>query len=216
MKETLRILILTVYQQRSYAWKGVWARWRPHRKIKEITSMRDVDVYADLLEALSAWGLREIAELSATELAWQPDAEGNNIAVTVWHFSRWLDVLARVFQAQDPRAEVWIAQGWAARTGYNPQGIGYLGLGVVTGYTQAEVAAVPLLPAPELLSYLDQVCGALSRYLRALPSLAALDEPISERWPTPRLRVLREVLMGSCGHLGEVEALKAMMQRAGK
>jgi hypothetical protein len=178
--------------------------------------MQDVELYADLLAALSRWAHLEVGGLSAEELAWQPDAEGNNIAVTVWHFSRWLDVTARLLQGKLPAEELWLTRGWAEQTGYNPQGIGKQGLGVVTGYTLQEVAEIPLLSANELLTYLDQVCEALILFLRALSSSEPLQQPISENNPLTKQQLLQEVFMGSCGHMGEIEALKAMMKRTRK
>lgn len=178
--------------------------------------MQDVELYADLLVALSTWAHREVEGLSAEELAWQPDAEGNNIAVTVWHFSRWLDVVARLLQEKSSQEELWLTRGWAERTSYNPQGKGARGLGVVTGYTLQEVAEIPLLTASELLTYLDQVCEMLIPFLRALPSSEPLRQPIAQNDALTKQQLLQRVLMGSCGHMGEIEALKAMMKRAGR
>ena len=170
--------------------------------------MQDIELYADLLAALSKWAHLEIEGLSGEQLAWQPDAEGNSIAVTVWHFSRWLDVTARLLQGKSPVEELWLTRGWAERTGYNPQGIGKWGLGVVTGYTLQEVAEIPLLSAQELLLYLDQVCETLILFLRALLSSEPLQQPLSENDPSTKQQLLQEVFMGSCGHMGEIEALK--------
>ena len=178
--------------------------------------MQDIELYADLLMALSTWAHREVEGLSVEELAWQPDAEGNNIAVTVWHVSRWLDVTARLMLGQSPREELWLTRGWAQRTGYNPQGKGLQGLGVVTGYTMQEVAEIPMLSAQEFLSYLDQACETLVRFLRALPSSEPLQQPISQNHPLTKQQLLQQVFLGSCGHMGEIEAVKAMMRHAGK
>lgn len=178
--------------------------------------MQDVELYVDLLGALSKWAHYEIKGLSVAELAWQPDTEGNNIAVTVWHFSRWLDVTARLLQEKSPGEELWLTRGWAERTGYNPQGKGVQGLGTVTGYTLQEVAEIPLLSAQELLTYLDQVCETLILFLRTLPSSEPLQQPASENDPLTKQQLLQRIFMGSCGHMGEIEALKAMMKRAGK
>jgi hypothetical protein len=177
--------------------------------------MRDVELLADLIEKLGRDVRAEIAELSPEELTWQPDPEANDIGVTVWHFSRWLDMLAAQALANRPAGEeLWQTRGWAARTGYDPRGIGYLGLGLLTGYTQAEVAAVPRLTAGQLLEYLEQAGGALREQLLAMPSEALYR-------PTPGLGgkrtvydLLTSILMGCFGHVGEIEALKAMRERA--
>ncbi len=177
--------------------------------------MQDIELYADLLTDLSQWAHLEVAGLSEEELAWQPDAEGNNIAITVWHFSRWLDVVGRVLQGRSPAKELWLVRGWAERTGYNPHGIGEQGLGTVTGYTLQEVAAIPRLRAQDLLAYLDQVCETLGTFLRSLPSSEPLQQPVYPGHSRTQQRLLQTVFMGSCGHMGEIEALKAMMKRAG-
>lgn len=176
--------------------------------------MQDIELYADLITALSRWAHHEVEPLSEQELSWQPDAEGNSIGVTVWHFSRWLDVTARLLQGQPRTDELWLTRGWAERTGYNPQGIGEQGLGTVTGYTLQEVAAIPHLSARDLLLYLDQVCEVLTIFLRSLPSSEPLQQPLFPGSTRTKQQLLQTVFLGSCGHMGEIEALKAMMRRA--
>jgi DinB family protein len=176
--------------------------------------MRDVEILTDLIEKLSRDVRAEVVELSQAELDWQPDSEANGIGVTVWHFSRWLDVLATRALADRPAGqELWQTGGWAARSGYDPHGVGYEGLGVLTGYTLAEVAAIPRLPAGDLLEYLDQVCTALRERLLALPE-GGLYQPApglgGRRTP---YQWVRSILMGCFGHVGEIEALKAMYGR---
>ena len=179
--------------------------------------MKGAELLADLVSYLARSVRREVEGLSYEELTWQPDAEGNSIAITVWHFSRWLDLLTvRAFENRPPEEEQWHTRGWAEKTGYDPRGIGFQGFGALTDYTQEEVAAVPVLAADELLTYLDQVCEALRRYLILVPE-EALYEPApglgGKRTP---YQWIRSILTGSFGHLGEIEALKAMQSRAEK
>ena len=94
--------------------------------------MQGTELYADLIAWLAEGMRGEVEKLSPQELDWQPDAEGNSIGVTVWHVARWLDVVPRLFQEKPPEDELWLTQGWAERTGYNPQCIGYRGLGALT------------------------------------------------------------------------------------
>ncbi|HEU5347080.1 MAG TPA: DinB family protein [Ktedonobacterales bacterium] len=178
--------------------------------------MQGTEVYADLVAGLNEKMRRRVGKLSPEALAWQPDAEGNSVGVTVWHVARWLDVIARIFNQKPQSEELWLTQGWAARTGYNPQGIGSLGLGALTGYTQEEVGAIPQLNAEELLTYLDQSSEALRAYLLSLPSFDALLEPVPG-WVQPeptKHQLFKDVLIGCLGHVGEIEALTAMMRRA--
>jgi DinB family protein len=179
--------------------------------------MQGTELYADLIATLAQRTRKAIGKLSAEELAWQPDAEGNSIGVTVWHVARWIDVTNRVLRDKPPSEEFWLTRGWAERTGYNPQGIGTLGLGAVTGYTLQEVGAIPRLSAEELLTYLDQSCEALQAYLLALPSFEPLRETVPESSslaPWTKAQMLKDVFMGVVGHTGEIDALKAIMKRA--
>ncbi len=177
--------------------------------------MRDIELLADWVAKLAADLREEIADLDAEALAWRPDAEGNSIGVTVWHVARWLDVLAvQILQNRPATDEIWHTAGWAAQTGYDPQGIGYRGLGAITGYTQAEVAAIPTLSAPDLLAYLDAVCAALQEQLLAL-SPDALTEPtpgFGSKYP--RYTWIKMLIPGCFGHVGEIAALKALRARA--
>jgi Protein of unknown function (DUF664) len=52
-------------------------------------------VLASWLADLVATVREHVGDLSAEELAFQPDPQGNSIGVTVWHFSRWLEDYAR-------------------------------------------------------------------------------------------------------------------------
>jgi hypothetical protein len=179
--------------------------------------MQGTELYADLIATLAQRTRKAIGKLSAEELAWQPDAEGNSVGATVWHVARWIDVTNRILRDKPPSEEFWLTRGWAERTGYNPQGIGFLGLGAVTGYTLQEVAAIPRLSAEELLTYLDQCCEAIQAYLLALPSFESLREIVPEwssQTPWTKAQVLKDVFMGVVGHTGEIDALKAMMKRA--
>lgn len=77
--------------------------------------------------------------------------------MTVWHISRAFDLFkVRFFENRAPKEELWHTCGWAAKTGYDPRGIGRRGFGNLVGYTQEEVEAVPILSAGDLLAYFDQ------------------------------------------------------------
>lgn len=179
--------------------------------------MTDLELLAELVDDLTKGIHKAVSGLSHEELIWRPDAEGNSIGVTVWHISRGLDVLkVRFLEQQHVLAEQWYTQGWAKRIAYDPRGIGTGGLGILSGYTQEEVAAIPVLSAEELLAYLDQVSHALHQYLLSLPE-GALAQPTT--FAGERLtayQVIKEILLGCVGHLGEIEALKALQTRGAK
>jgi|SRR4051794_23719837 hypothetical protein len=176
--------------------------------------MNDREVLADLVSYIAKETRSILAEISPEELAWRPDAEGNSIGVTVWHYGRWLDLLVvRLLENRPAEEEQWHTQGWTAKTGYDPRGIGFHGLGAITGYTQEEVAAIPLLSGEDLLTYLDQVCSALREHLLSMPEGALYESARGYPKGTAYQTILGP-LLGSIGHLGEIGALKALQERA--
>jgi ketosteroid isomerase-like protein len=177
--------------------------------------MTDVEMLADLVASLAEGIHQAVTGLSALELAWRPDAEGNSIGVTVWHCSRGLDVLkVRFLECKPAEAEQWHTQGWAEKTGYDPCGIGTGGLGILSGYTQEEVTAIPLLSAEELLAYLDQVSEALRRHLLSLPQGALSQPTMFAGENLTAYQLIKSIVLGCIGHLGEIQALKALQIRA--
>lgn len=176
--------------------------------------MNDRDVLVDLLAGMAEGMREEVGPLTEAELAWQPDPLANGVGVTVWHVARWLDVLAvRVLDDRPAEAELWHIDGWTERTGYDPRGIGYLGLGVITGYTAEEAAAVPILPAADLLRYLDSVVVALNEKLLSITSEELHGPAPGLGTPRPGYNRVRGIVSGVLGHLGEVAALNAQRRR---
>jgi hypothetical protein len=176
--------------------------------------MTDIEVLIDLLRDFMKNARNEIEGLSDEALAWRPDPGGNSIGMTAWHFARWMDVLgARILQDLPAEQEQWHLQGWAARTGYDPRGIGSRGLGTITGYTQEEAAAVPEMSAADLLAYLDQAYLVAEEQLKALPA-GTLENPVPGSAVQGSVYGwLKSLVRGFYGHIGEIQALKAMRER---
>jgi hypothetical protein len=176
--------------------------------------MKDTALLADWVRDLARATRREITDLTPEALAWQPDPLANDIGVTVWHMARWLDMLTvQVLQGRPAEEEQWHTRHWAEQTGYDPRGIGYRGLGVITGYTPAEVAAVPRLSAETLLIYLDDTAKALADYLLALPPDALEGQAPGLGGDHTVYDWIKGVLMGAFGHIGEIQAFKALRSR---
>ncbi len=178
-------------------------------------NMTGVEILHDWLRDLEIGLCHEIEDLTIEQLSWQPDPDANSIGVTVWHIGRWLDLLkVRVLDNLPPEMEQWHTRGWTAKTGYDPRGVGYRGYGTLTGYSQDEVAAIPILTAEEHLSYLRGVIGVLSaRLMRMtdeelhLPAQGLSGRHTAYVW-------LKTLLTGCIGHLGEIAALKSMQSRS--
>ncbi|HEY8807617.1 MAG TPA: DinB family protein [Candidatus Limnocylindria bacterium] len=144
---------------------------------------------------------RQLGRTPEAALHWRPAREMNSIADTVWHISRWLDLASSWLENGAPETQHWIKDGWAERTGYDPRGVGTDGLGVVSGYTFAEVEAIPKLRGDQLRAYLGAVCEDL------IPRLRAADDATAHRY--------KSVIQGTFGHLGEIATLGTLYDRRG-
>jgi hypothetical protein len=167
--------------------------------------MRDTELVAKWFEDVGARVRDQLKNLDEDALEWRADRRGNNVRETVWHMARWIDVLTRIVGGAQPSTERWFTDGWAQRTSYDPRGIGDDGLGTMTGYTFQEVLAIPRLSATDLVRYLDSVIGPLAQRLRALP-----DDEAAAR----TVRRGTAILQGCFGHVGEIDALLAIRERA--
>jgi hypothetical protein len=176
----------------------------------------DVAVLLDLIDLLVADVRHEVEDVTPDAVDWQPDPRANSIGLTLWHVTRWLDVLAtQVFEGLPSSDEQWDVGGWVARTGYDPGGVGDLGIGALTGYTWEEVEQVPRLTGPELLEYFEQAAGALSAAVAATTTEELHQVTDALGGERTRYAWLRSVLAGALGHLGEIRAMKAMQVRRG-
>jgi hypothetical protein len=131
-------------------------RLTPYRPAAPATTAESLTEWCrDLHEELTA----RVALLTPEDLAWQSHPDANSAGVTVWHVTRWLDVLAtRAFTGRDAAADLWHTAGYRRTTGYEPDGIGYLGLGTLTGYTPEEMRDIPALPGELLRDVSIQGC----------------------------------------------------------
>lgn len=176
--------------------------------------MRDIEILLDLFEAQQQGMSKELEQLSEETLNWRPDNEANSIAVTLWHLGRVADfVLTHRLEGRPVEEQRWFSGGWAEKTGYDPRGIGSRGMGILTGYTQTEVAALPQMRGRDLLAYHDQVYQELQTYLQNLPE-RGLDAPVpGEGDQRTSYFWSRVILLDATRHLGEIQALKAMYNR---
>lgn len=171
-------------------------------------------VLIDLLEDNRRRLRRALDGMSDEAVFWRPEAEANNIAITIWHMARMFDVfLTRQARGDPPEAECWQRGGWAGRTGYDPRGVGKNGWGMLTGYTQAEVAAMPAFRREDVLGYLDEVYDAVRGYLAGTPEEALLSPGAGFEGKYSQYQCLQMPLMDNARHLGEIYAIKSAWER---
>jgi hypothetical protein len=176
--------------------------------------MQGKEVLRDLLETQQKAVNNELGALSADALNWRPDAAANSIGITIWHLGRVADfVLSHRLEGRAVEEQRWFCSGWAEKTGYDPRGIGAGGMGILTGYSQEEVAALPPMGGDDLLAYHHEAYTALLAHLADLPE-EALDGPVPGEGQQRSVYFwYRVVLLDAMRHLGEMQALKAMWER---
>jgi hypothetical protein len=172
------------------------------------------DVLIDLLEDNKRRLHRVFGAISDECVIWKPEADANNIAITVWHMARIFDVfLTQQAKGDLAEEECWYRHGWAEQTGYDPRGIGQNGWGMLTGYTQEEVAAIPQLTGGRMLGYLDEVYDMVKEFLASTP-IEKLQTPAAGfdgRYT--KYQCIQMALLDNVRHLGEVYAIKARWDR---
>jgi hypothetical protein len=172
------------------------------------------DVLIDLLEDNKRRLHRKLSNMSDDCVLWKPEVEANNIAVTVWHMARIFDVfLTQQAKGDLAEEECWFRYGWVEQTGYDPRGIGQNGWGMLTGYTQEEVAGVPQLTKDQVLEYLDKVYDTVKEYLANM-SMEKLQMPgagFDGRYT--KYQCIQMALLDNVRHLGEIFAIEARWNR---
>ena len=172
------------------------------------------DLLIDLLEDNRRRLHRVFDAISDDCMFWKPEAEANNIAVTVWHMARIFDVfLTQQAKGDLAEEECWYQHGWAEQTGYYPRGIGQNGWGMLTGYTQEEVAAMPRLTREQVLGYSDEVYDTVKKYLKNIP-LEKMQMPgAGFEGKYSHYQCIQMALLDNVRHLGEILAIKARWDR---
>jgi hypothetical protein len=175
------------------------------------------DVLIDLLEDNRRRLQRVLDGMSDECILWRPDADANSIAITVWHMARILDVfLTQQANGCAPAEEAWFRRGWAQLTGYDPRGLGQNGWGMLTGFSQSDVAAMPQLARAQILGYLNDVYDAVKGYLSSTSEEQLLSSAPGFEGKYSKYQCIQMALLDNVRHLGEVFAIQARWQRQEK
>ncbi|MCJ7695210.1 MAG: DinB family protein [Anaerolineaceae bacterium] len=172
------------------------------------------DVLIDILEDNRRRLHRSLNTMSDACMIWQPDPEANNIAITIWHMARILDVfLTQQAKGQLSEQEHWFCSNWAAQIGYDPHGTGLQGWGMLTGYSHEETTAIPKMDKEQSLKYLDEVYNAVEDYLIITP-IEDLEQPAPGfEGRFSKYQCIQMALLDNIRHLGEIFALEASWKR---
>jgi len=172
------------------------------------------NVLIDLLEDNRRRLHRLFVGLRDDCIIWRPEAGANNIAITVWHMARIFDVfLTQQAKGDSSGEECWFRYGWAEQTGYDPRGIGQNGWGMLTGYTQEEVVAIPQLTGKQMLDYLDEVYDTVKEYLASISMEKLQSTGAGFDGKYTKYQCIQMALLDNVRHLGEIYAIKASWDR---
>ncbi|HEY2812343.1 MAG TPA: DinB family protein [Acidimicrobiales bacterium] len=144
--------------------------------------------------------------LDADALTSAPADGSNPIGWTVWHLTRVQDHHMAEILGED---QVWVAPGWAARFGLepDPSNTGY-------GHSASEVAAVRPESADALVAYHDAVATRTRRYLESITD-DALDRVVDRRWDPPVTLGVRLVSIADddLQHAGQAAYVRGTLSR---
>jgi hypothetical protein len=144
-----------------------------------------VALVIDAYTGIHARILGYLRKLSAEQLTWQLTPDTLSIAWHAWHVARWADHIQACVPGMTPElgrrlgagVQVWHAEDFAARWGFDPAQLGY----AETGMTMADSVAtrLPFPPKDALLDYIEKAFAAASRNIGAIDEqqLVAPEQP---------------------------------------
>jgi hypothetical protein len=182
--------------------------------VSEAIPSDTIGVVRLLVVRLQRGTLRRLEITKPDALYWQPDRASNSIGITIWHYTRWCDYFGTVAMVDGSiEDQHWFRDGWLAKTGYDPRGLGLEGLGLLTDYTVDEMLAAPHLSASGLAAYhtasTDSMLAALER-----DDLASLSRTMRAGGEdASRFAHVFGLMLGAHRHLGEIDALNSLYER---
>ena len=175
-----------------------------------------MDPQTVLLELLDEnnWYINNLLEECSEEcLHWQPHPAANSIAVTIWHTSRIFDIFIHQYiRNLSSDAELWLSNGWARQTDYDPRGTGTLGWGAVTGYSSAEMQQIPKLDKNILAQYYAAVTKLLKDYIQETDIEKLLEKAPGYGEKQTNYFWVRHPIFDLTRHVGECLALRSLWE----
>lgn len=168
--------------------------------------MNAVDILTDAFGRLPDLVHAAVRDLSLDQLTYRIDPGANTIAWLIWHLTRVEDDhLADVMGA----AQLWTAEGWAARFGlpFDVTATGY-------GQSATEVGAVRVSDPALLTAYYDAVHARTIAYIAGLRE-SDLDRIVDTRWDPPVTLGVRLVSVAAddLEHVGQAALLRGVILR---
>lgn len=166
--------------------------------------MTSAEVLGEALSRLPDLVRSAVEGLDARQLSERPGGSANSVAWLVWHLTRVEDShLADAFD----RDEVWLADGFAERWGLDlpREDTGF-------GHSSAQVDAVQVDSAQQLLEYFDAVHQVVERLVGQLGD-ADLERVVDEQWDPPVTLLVRlvSVIDDAVQHAGQAAYARGIL-----
>lgn len=166
--------------------------------------MNTAEVLKDAFERVRE-SVAEVAEgLSAQQLAYRPNGDGNSIGWLLWHLTRVQDDHVAGVAGTE---QVYTEQGWAKRFGlpFEDSAIGY-------GQSGDEVAQVRVEDPQLLVGYYEAVHARTLEYLAGLGD-ADLDRVVDDNWDPPVTLGVRliSVMNDDTQHVGQAAYVRGIL-----
>ncbi len=148
-------------------------------------------------------------DLNDEQMNWKPEGDANTISFLLWHVLRaWDSYYSMLFNSP----ELYEAEGWPKKFGFDVTGKGYDGTAMGTGFSTEDVAIVNAKPEV-LAAYFDALLSVLNGYLKTATDEALGQEFIVPWWPNPSTvaGVLSHVLTHGMEHIGQALYVRGML-----
>ncbi len=171
--------------------------------------------YLTQIESMSNFVEQQVGELPDDLFNKRPGPSLNPVAFSYFHLLRVWDLdLNWIIKGQGPNGDAWHRGGFSDKAGYNPDGKGMRGLGIGTGFTDADVDDLNI-SRTVLLDYQHQLLQETRDYLTG----AGDDELNREVAPLPNApdrpatcaERLQHTISHSWSHTGELRYAKGML-----
>lgn len=173
------------------------------------------DDYLAQIKSMSNFVAGQIADMPEDMLWKRPGPSLNPVAFNYFHLLRVWDLdLNWIVKGQGPQGDAWHRGEFSEKAGYNPDGKGSRGMGIGTGFTDADVDEMNI-SRHVLQAYQQQLLAETEEYLQTADD-AELNREVAPLPSAPDRRAtcaqrLQHTISHSWSHTGELRFAKGML-----
>ncbi len=170
--------------------------------------------YLDQIRSLSNFVGSQVSDTPDDLFGKRPGPSLNPVSFNYFHLLRVWDLdLNWIIKGQGPQGDAWHRGGFTEKAGYSPDGKGMRGLGIGTGYTDADVDEMKISRSV-LQAYQQQLLAETEEYLNGADDAELNREvaplPNAPDRPATCAQRLQHTISHSWSHTGELRYAKGM------